>query len=289
MSDAGPVVVCVLGPPRSGTSLTTRMLNLIGVDLGGEENLNRPLPTSRLWEHRGIVELNERILRKLGGEGLAPPVPAPGWQRTADLAAEREDARRLLERAFAASPLWGWKDPRTCVTLPFWQELVPRLRYAICARNPIDAVASISRNARVPPAQMFRSWLVYAASALANTAGARRAVFSYERYFSDSGAQIERLAQLAGRPLPPPESRAGGELRSIANERLWHVRTPSAGELDGAPAPAELGPLHRALERLREAEEDSHVGGAAERLGREADAYAGELLAKLSEDRGARA
>lgn len=66
-------------------------------------------------------------------------------ERSSEFDELRERARIMLAEKFGAARLWGWKDPRTTVTLPFWKELVPDAKYVICLRNPADAVSSIQR------------------------------------------------------------------------------------------------------------------------------------------------
>ena len=39
---SAPTIVCILGMHRSGTSLVSRVLNVLGVYLGPEEHLMRP-------------------------------------------------------------------------------------------------------------------------------------------------------------------------------------------------------------------------------------------------------
>ena len=46
------------------------------------------------------------------------------------------EGARCWPRILAAAPVWGWKDPRTCLTLPFWQDVIGSIRYVICIRNP---------------------------------------------------------------------------------------------------------------------------------------------------------
>lgn len=61
--------VCVLGMHRSGTSLITRVLNLLGVYLGPEEHLitaNADNPKG-FWEHDLFKRRNDEILERLGG------------------------------------------------------------------------------------------------------------------------------------------------------------------------------------------------------------------------------
>src|SRR5688572_17839806 len=114
-------VICTLGMHRSGTSLVSRTLNLLGVHLGPSDRL---LPADEdnpkgYWEHRAIVDLNDEILDRFGGRWDEPPSFPPAWPRDPRMEDLREQARHLLTDNFAVAPLWGWKDPRTCLTLPF--------------------------------------------------------------------------------------------------------------------------------------------------------------------------
>src|SRR5438552_5712469 len=101
---AGERVVCVLGMGRSGTSLTMRVLNLLGVELGRGEDLLEPLVPDNpagYWEQRPIMMLNEEILAALGGSWFSPPPLDTGWERSPMLDPLRERARTLLSRQFA--------------------------------------------------------------------------------------------------------------------------------------------------------------------------------------------
>src|ERR1051326_3937827 len=136
MSDAK--VVCVLGMHRSGTSLITRMLNFLGVDLGPEEHLLEPAECNPkgFWEHQGFVAINDAVLEQLGGHWDEPPRCSSGWERLPKLNALKTRARSLIQKEFATAQQWGWKDPRTCLTLPFWQDLLPSMHYVLCGREP---------------------------------------------------------------------------------------------------------------------------------------------------------
>ncbi len=283
--EARPTVICVLGAPRSGTSLTTRILNLIGVDLGPEDGLVEPVPGGSLWESRRIVELNERIINRFDGDGLAPPLPAAGWERSDELAGERGEARQILDETFAGSALWGWKDPRTCLTLPFWQRLIPDLRYVICLRNPFDSIASTVEHVEVSREQVLRTWLIYVASALVNTSNAPRTFVAYEEYFVDGGAQIEHLARFAGRGQPAVDTVEGERLSWLVSEDHWHFRGCSADDLGASPLTAAAMQLYLHLEILRAEVAERGSRGAtydlATGLSRPADIYARWVLDAL--------
>ena len=94
-------IVCILGMHRSGTSLLTRMLNLIGVYLGPEQLLMHPnfANPRGFWEHDEIVSLNDEILRRLGGIWAEPPdIPTRLGKRSDDR--RPETARAKIDSRF---------------------------------------------------------------------------------------------------------------------------------------------------------------------------------------------
>lgn len=265
---ASGIAVCILGMSRTGTSLTARLLNLAGVYLGPEEELlqkdlhqlagegesvltrARETNPEGFWEHYRIMRLNERILRALGGNWREPPELEPGWERSEKLAAERDEARALLEESFAGQPLWGWKDPRNSLTLPFWQQLLPEMRYVICLRNPIDVAASLEKRDRIPFEQAVGLWLTYVARALVNTAGKPRLLVPYESHFDDAPATAARLSTFVGRKGAFDDPVIGRQLDEAIDERLWRHRTLSHEVARQPRVPSEAVSLHQLSELL---------------------------------------
>ncbi|MBW1793701.1 MAG: sulfotransferase [Deltaproteobacteria bacterium] len=47
-----------------------------------------------------------------------------------------------------APPFWGWKDPRTTLTLPLWLKLFPKARIIHVIRNGIDSALSLWRRCK---------------------------------------------------------------------------------------------------------------------------------------------
>jgi O-antigen biosynthesis protein len=239
----GGTAVCVLGMSRTGTSLTTRVLDLAGVYLGpmdellgtelrqlageGEDVLAKARSSNPEghWEHYRLMRLNERILRALGGSWREPPEMPPGWESSPELAAERDEARALLFESFAGHELWGWKDPRSSLTLPFWQCLIAEMRYVICLRNPLDIAASLERREGMSVAQALALWRVYVAAALAQTAGRPRLLVRYEDFFADRVGTAQRLARFVGCGRAFDDWEGQRRLAETVDERLWRNRS----------------------------------------------------------------
>jgi hypothetical protein len=211
MSDRRAVLV--LGMARSGTSAITRLLALLGVQLGPEEGLlgsGAEENPKGFFEHREIVRLNEELLHRLGGSWREPPRLTPGWQRAAPLEDLRMRARELIAGDFADAPLWGFKDPRTSLTLPFWEDLIGGgASYVVCHRRPLDSALSLDRRNAIRLDEGVALWLRYTAAALANTTGRRRILVGYDELFSNRPGVLGELAdflQLPGQatqPVPP--------------------------------------------------------------------------------------
>lgn len=287
--------ICVIGPGRAGTSVTMRILNLLGVYIGPEEDLVEPGPggPKGFWERRDMMKLDDRLLRLQGGSWRNPPPLAPGWEAAEELTPEREQARALLERTFAGHERWGWKNPRVSLTAAFWLRLAPDLRFVICMRNPLDVAASIAPPAgdkqedrfyysrRGPKGESaYRAWLLYTASALANTSGRPRLFVSYEDLFDRSGDTVERLAGFAGLGVPPPGSPTARRIEEFIDADLRHHRTPLEAVVSDERLPASVTSLHLLTELLRAVAPTPGEEPTArfEALQASADLYARRLL-----------
>src|SRR5689334_7060624 len=186
--------VLIAGMHRSGTSMTTRLLNLCGLYLGLQNDLqagdaNNP---EGYWEHREFLGVNEELLKALGASWAHPPHLSAGWETSDVLASVRSRASNLLEQ-FAGEALWGWKDPRNSITLPFWQQFLPSMKVVICVRNPRDVAQSLFKRDAFSAGMAFDLWLAYNQSVLASTERENRIITHYDSYFEDPYAELKRI------------------------------------------------------------------------------------------------
>jgi hypothetical protein len=128
----GPTVdstaVIVLGPYRSGTSVTAQVLSALGVDFGPKRHLipARQENPGGFLERKDINAANEALIHSVGKTLADPGEP-------------RELAAHCDPTAFSTadmswcrtSPIWGIKDPRLCGTLLAWLERGPLDRSAV--------------------------------------------------------------------------------------------------------------------------------------------------------------
>jgi len=271
-----PTTICVLGMHRSGTSFITRALSELGVYLGPQEHTIGPREDNPegFSEHHYITHLNDEMLIELGGSWHTPPPLPPGWENDPRLATFAERARRILDEDFAAAPLWGWKDPRTCLTLPFWQRLVPSMRYVLCVRSPLAVALSLQTRDGFSIEKGGSLWVEHTAAALTHTSGRPRLLIAYDDIIERPELELARLSAFIGHPRADDRVAA---VRAIANVSLRHHRTSLAAVLDDPRLPFAAKALYLATHLLLDVERhasdpegpEDHAR-AVERLGEQA-------------------
>ena len=233
-SPPGVTPLVVLGMHRSGTSAITRAVNLLGVDLGTEEHMHRPRadnPTG-FWENGDLVELNDELLSRHGGNWHEPPVLPPNWQLAPELEDCRQRARELIRAEFGPAACWGWKDPRACLTLPFWQQLLGPMSYIICLRNPMDVARSLHARDGFTTEKGLALWLRYTEAALVHTTGQRRLFLFYEDFMASRRRELHRLAAFLGPAAMALEDEANRVLDGFIKSDLQHHQSSLLGAID---------------------------------------------------------
>jgi hypothetical protein len=227
--------VLVLGMHRSGTSVVTRVINLLGPSLCREQDLYlAPDNPTGHWESVSLVAFNERLLGAFGGVPAAPAAPEPGWEKHPAAVALYQEGLQVFKRAYPG-PVWVWKDPRTCLTLPFWRRVLPEPMAAVFVhREPLQVARSMQRRDGFGKAHCIAQWERYARSALRDAAGMPLVTISFSDLMADPTAMVTRLAaDLAGLgvPVPGDVSRAAGFVAAdVAVNR--HLPASLAGDPD---------------------------------------------------------
>lgn len=260
--------IAVAGMHRSGTSMTAHVLNVMGVYLGEESDLVPPGPENPdgYWEHAALVEVNDEILHEFGG-GWDLPVQLPaGWVHERSLTPLRERAQHILSE-LEDHDVWGWKDPRNSLTLPFWRALVPQLKIVVCVRHPLEVALSLQRRGMFSYSLSVELWRIYNERLLAWTHSDDRLVSAYDQYFDDGKREVGRLAEFAG--LPTSGDVFTAALTSVnPGRRHWQL---DLDDLKDANVSADIVALYRDLRHqagIRERRRRWRSVAAAGRRGR---------------------
>jgi GT2 family glycosyltransferase/glycosyltransferase involved in cell wall biosynthesis len=240
--------VCIAGAHRSGTSMLTKLLHTCGLYLGPESDL-MPAQADNpdgFWENLRFVALNDEVLNELGGAWDLPPKADENFKH-ARLDPLRTKAQLLVE-GFDSATVWGWKDPRNSLTLPFWQDLLPKLKTLIIVRNPLEVAYSMRERNGTSYSFGLRLWEIYNRRVIETSSEQERLVTHYDLFFEDAGMELRRIVRFIGLP--------DGEVNSAAalirtQRRHTHF---TIDQLIDARVSAEVIELYRAL--IAEADQD---------------------------------
>src|SRR6476660_8011639 len=195
--------------------MVTRLLHGCGLYLGPKDALMPPQSDNPdgFWGHLGFVALNDELLEALGGAWDLPP------KTNENLSDERLDPlrmkARLLIESFHSAQIWGWKDPRSSLTLPFWQDLLPGLKTLIIVRHPLEVAYSMRERNGTSYAFGLRLWEIYNRR-LGDAADKRDRLFThYDLFFEDAKKELRRIANFVGLP----HAKIGSAAELVATKR----------------------------------------------------------------------
>jgi len=211
----------VCGMHRSGTSVVTRCLELFGYSLGeslmepGEDN-----PTG-FFEDLDVVRLNDALLLENGSTWDAPVFTER--ERLTWSSQQLAEAADVLKGKLAGAPKLAIKDPRVCLTLPFWRAVAAHLevplRLCLIYRNPLDIAASIERRNQLPAQAALALTQLYWSQLLKHTE-ASEVVIDYANFIADPGKALEEMASWL--QTSPDSSLVNSFLEQFLDDSLQH-------------------------------------------------------------------
>lgn len=248
-------VVVVLGMHRSGTSALTRGLQVLGVDLGRQ--LIGAIPGNNdkgFWEDAQINGFNDGLLRKLGSAWDRLNTADPDALLGHGLDEERAIAAGLLRARIQPGSVFAFKDPRTAVLLPFWQQVFDTLEvdasYVVAVRNPAEVAQSLVRRDGMETLKALLLWLAYSVAAVRYTQDNQRVFVAYSSVMQDAERQLRRIA--GALRLPSPDANPA-ELLAYADDflapELRHHVAPAEALSDPASTPPLVDELYQLLKQ----------------------------------------
>lgn len=184
----------VLGMHRSGTSVVSRLLNLMGAYFGPEgvaTNANPENPKG-FWERRDVRALNDSILHSIGCD----------WNRLSTFDLERVP-HAVLEHFHAGAARivldmdghrpWFLKEPRLMLLLPLWRK---HLEVPVCVhvrRQPIETAASLLQRNQIPIPVGLAMWEFHKRLVLAASDGLPQVQVAHRELMTDPRAAVDRL------------------------------------------------------------------------------------------------
>ena len=218
--------ICVLGMHRSGTSATTGMLQLLGVELGehlmaGHDDVN----ALGYFEHVRIQDLNKQLLDAFTSSWDSV-LPVNCTDRSESVERLKRRLLQTIRKDFGKSDVWALKDPRICRLLPVWKELFTEAqvepRYLHTVRHPLEVAASLAKRDGFSTEKSCCLWLDHVLGAERETRGTVRTFVTYEALMADPVRTAEAIGHHLGVEWPNPVFSAAGSLRTFISSGLRH-------------------------------------------------------------------
>lgn len=196
--------VLVLGAGRSGTSLTTRAVQTVGVELGNDFKRPSRKNPSGFFEDAALLKLSKQLRRALA---LRPDslrlLDERVWEEPI-LNPFFDEFEQTIKARFAGVPVWGFKYARTLRLLPFWTRLFDRMdispSYVLPIRNPLSVARSRAKldGHRGSQANSDLEWLVNVVPYLHLVQDQPLVLIDYDRLVTQPEVQLHRLAEGLG-------------------------------------------------------------------------------------------
>lgn len=212
--------IFILGMHRSGTSCLAGSLQQYGLYLGEVFEQN-PHNKKGNRENKQIMDLNNALLEYNCGSWDNPPSQIR-WND--DLAIKRD----LIIRKFkdSAFTIWGFKDPRTIITLPFWLNKIRNFKFVGSFRNPVSVAESLMKRNGLDQEKAYKLWLEYNEKLLQLQALYSFPLISFDLSEDEYELNIHQIAEYLQLPKMTEKEKVGFFDQSLRN----HTVQPDIGK-----------------------------------------------------------
>jgi hypothetical protein len=228
--------VVVLGLARSGTSVLAAILRALGVDMGS--SLRDKANPYGSFEDRDFAQLHKKIFELAGHKTYWRP---PALEEVLRL---RDQCDPLIHELVNSRtvPVWGWKHPRTILTLDLFLPHLENPHLVAIFRNPLGIAKSSVEHTknytadRVDFFQALRLANFYygeLAKALERHRALPTATVAFEDVVTQPLKEAEKLAHFLQLTLTE-EKRAQIERTVIARDRIAHEKAKAKDFFTGA-------------------------------------------------------
>ncbi len=161
------MIVIILGMHRSGTSTVSGVLHMNKVIMGTYQTFwPRPLNQNPkgFYENYDFRQINDKILKLSNYDVKSFKTKIPLLKINDRLLSKM---RKLVKNYNFLYDDWGWKDPRTCLTIQYWVDIMSQLNLSndlkiiFVLRKASSVARSLKKRNALPLAKGLELWKSY--------------------------------------------------------------------------------------------------------------------------------
>ncbi|WP_251899109.1 sulfotransferase family protein [Lactiplantibacillus paraplantarum] len=256
--------VLILGSGRSGTSVMTKCINLMGISLGTDNLL---APSKRInpkgyFENKDVINIHKSL-----GSRIRYRPAFKGYYDSPKIKKDRAVLTTYLQTFFENEQYLAIKDPRMNDHIELWQHVLADVEVLpaeiVLLRNPMDVVNSNERAWHRDTTLAMRQWQVRTLLSLRDTDRDHRILVTYEDLFGQTLATLKRIATQFDLPWTNDEAALQAQIDDFIDPALQ--KSDSGESLADFEARTDVDPDVKALYLLgRQAAADPAYFASAE-------------------------
>ncbi len=256
--------VLILGSGRSGTSVMTKCINLMGISLGTDNLL---APSKRInpkgyFENKDVINIHKSL-----GSRIRYRPAFKGYYDSPKIKKDRAALTTYLQTFFENEQYLAIKDPRMNDYIELWQHVLADVEVLpaeiVLLRNPMDVVNSNERAWHRDTTLAMRQWQVRTLLSLRDTDRDHRILVTYEDLFGQTLATLKRIATQFDLPWTNDEAALQAQIDDFIDPGLQ--KSDSGESLADFEARTDVDPDVKALYLLgRQAAADPAYFASAE-------------------------
>jgi hypothetical protein len=249
-----PLCIVVLGMHRSGTSVLTGVLGLLGASLPKKLMPANGTNPKGFFEPKDIVELHDEMLSALGSSWADYRRLEPARFNSTAAAPFKARLVAALRAEYDNATMFVVKDPRICRFFPLWSDTAnifgAETRALLVIRNPLEVAWSLAQRDGLPHGYGLKLWLRYVLDSEFDTRHSPRTFVTYDDLMRDWMRVIEKSENELGIALSTsrPETRTAVDA-FIDRDMRHHAVDEEAFALEYGDNPLVLK-TYRALKTL---------------------------------------
>lgn len=216
----------VFGMSRSGTSLLTHVLHVLGATLPNDMLGAGPGNPFGHFEPRALIELNDEILKSLDRSWDDPrPIPARWFRSPPAYRFMRRIADRIRQD-YGDAPILVIKDPRLCRLAPLYFDALDVMDIeplvVLQVRPVAEVVRSLADRDGMQPGLVEFLWLRSVLEAEVHSRSCQRVWCSMGGMMTDWPDMVRRITDGLGLEWPMERHEAISEIGPLLKPRLCH-------------------------------------------------------------------
>ena len=205
------MITIILGMHRSGTSTFAGVLHLNKILMGNYKNFwPRPLAQNPkgFYENYDFRKINDQLLEEAGYTVKSYNSFIPELNPSKKILSKM---KKIILDTNKKSNDWGWKDPRTCLTINWWiksledMDLHEEVKIVFVSRNPSSVAKSLKTRNNLPISEGLEIWKAYTGNAINFCSKSNQSVFycTFEQLLEDPILTCGKLFDFLNRKWDP--------------------------------------------------------------------------------------